>query len=170
MVYYTVEHMSKTSSEVSQSQDETLGTDHLGSVESNGTETQGNNPPAGKSASKPNKFIVELTVIDEPKVNDEVTPPITKYHLQQQTIAYFTINGQEVPTVQTRSLWMKVSGDNPLELEEGDTFELDKRDTRLTKSTWLANPDDPDDNTMHYTHWVNPKVFTMPENHVLAEW
>jgi hypothetical protein len=123
-----------------------------------------------KSASKPNKFIVELTVIADPLVNDEVTPPVTKYHLSQQTIAYLPINGKEYATVQARSMWLKLAGDNPLELEEGDTFELDKRNTRLTKSSWLANPDDPNDNTMYYTHWITPKEFTMQANHVLAEW
>jgi hypothetical protein len=123
-----------------------------------------------KSDSKKNKFIVELTVIADPLVNDEVTPPVTKYHLSQQTIAYLPINGKEYATVQARSMWLKLAGDNPLELEEGDTFELDKRNTRLTKSTWLANPENPDDATTYYTHWITPKEFTMQDNHVLAEW
>ena len=161
--------MPKDQAAVSQSQDETLGTDHLGSVEPSGEETQGNNPPASKSSSKTNKFILELTLIEDPRVNDEVEPPITKYHLQQQTVAYFTINGKEMATMQSRSVWLKLVGDNPLELEKDDTFELNIKNTRLTKSSWLSDPDNPD-SEVYFTHWVTPKDLPMPAGHELAEW
>jgi hypothetical protein len=122
-----------------------------------------------KSDTKPNKFVVELTLIADPKVNDDLPHPVTKYHLQQQTIAFLTINGEEFPTIRSRSLWLKLSGDNPLQLEKDDTFQLDKRNTRLTKSSWLSDPDDPE-SEVYSTHWVTPKEFPLQDNHVLAEW
>lgn len=156
--------------EVSQSQNETLGTDHVGSVESSGKETQGNNPPVIKSDTTKNKFIVELTLVEDPRISEsETLPTVTKYHLSQQTVAYINCNGVDVPTVQSRSMWLKLSGDNPLDLENGDTFKLDKRNTRLTKSSWLSNPENPD-SEVYSTHWITPKEFPMRDNEVPAEW
>ena len=170
MVNRKAEHMSKTSVEVSQSQDETLGTDHLGSIETKGPETEAITPSDMlPQDSRKSKFLLELVLLEDPKVNDEVTPPVTKYHLQQQTVAYFTINGKEMPTIQSRSLWLKLVGDNPLALDKEDTFELNIKNTRLTKSSWLSDKDDPD-SEVYYTHWVTPKDFPMPAGHEPAEW
>lgn len=153
----------KEQKEVPQSQEETLGTEHEGAA------TQVEDVKSEEQPVKLGKNQVRLTVLADPKVNDEVTPHVTKYKLSQQNVEYFEIDGVQVPTIQTRTLWLKVVGDNPLDKEEGDTLILSKINTRLTKSTWLSDKDDPD-SEVYFTHWINPRSFTMPENHVPAEW
>lgn len=142
---------------------ETLGTEHEGAP------TQVEDVKSEEQPVKLGKNQVKLTVIADPKVNYEVKPHVTKYKLSQQNVEYFNIDGKEVPTIQSRTLWLKVVGDNPLDKEKDDTLILSKINTRLTKSTWLSDPDDPD-SEVYFTHWINPRSFTMPENHVPAEW
>lgn len=157
--------MAEPKEKVPQSPDtETLGTEHEGAP----SQVKDVNPKENP-AEQLGKFDVLLRVVEDPKVNNEVNPPITKYHLSQETIAYFTIDGKEHATKQARSLWLKLIGDNPLDKEKDDTLILNKKDTRLTKSSWLSDPDDPD-SEMYYTHWINPKVFTMQPGHEPAEW